>query len=139
VTSNNVKEGDVECVIDDLNLEDLCKIRRKLGIVTREEGTTTIQSLKDDLDKITVNKLKEYLSGFGFDVDATKSIRKGQLQRMLFESILQREITLNTPTKPTSNDNDQDYNWLWNKGAWLSLNANYNAQIEYLGSILLIW
>jgi hypothetical protein len=139
VTSNNVKEGDVECVIDDLNLEDLCKIRRKLGIVTREEGTTTIQSLKDDLDKITVNKLKEYLSGFGFDVDATKSIRKGQLQRMLFESILQREITLNTPTKPTSNDNDQDYNWLWNKGAWLSLNANYKAQIEYLGSILLIW
>ena len=113
MTSNNVKEGDVECVIDDLNLEDLCKIRRKLGIVTREEGTTTIQSLKDDLDKITVNKLKEYLSGFGFDVDATKSIRKGQLQRMLFESILQREISLNTPTTPTSNDNDQDYNWLW--------------------------
>ena len=139
VSSSTVKQVDGEKVVDQLNLEELGAIRCRLDMNTTEDGKTTIKSLKDELQSITVTVLKQHLSEYGINDQATKSLRKEQLQRKLFESILEREISSKTSSNPTSNDTDGKFNWLWNKGAWLSLNANYKKQIEYLGSILLIW
>ena len=66
-------------------------------------------------------------------------------QVQLFGKLLDRDLSSIPNSEKHSNDENKqdqetkDDEFLWQKGAWISLCVNLAGQIEYLGYLTLIW
>jgi len=66
-------------------------------------------------------------------------------QVLLFGKLLDRNLSSIPNSEKQSNDENKqdqetkDDEFLWQKGAWISLCVNLAGQIEYLGYLTLIW
>ena len=78
----------------------------------------------------------------------TQGKKKSDLQVLLFEALLEREInwqdqhlgqSRSLRADNSGTDIRSDPNFIWNKGAWLSFVTNISEQIKFLGPLTWIW
>lgn len=124
--------------VDDLTNREIGYLLYKLEI---EHGSNP----RNCLEKINVKSLCGYLHAMGVP---TQGKKKSDLQVLLFEALLEREInwqdqhlgqSRSLRADNSGTDIRSDPNFIWNKGAWLSFVTNISEQIKFLGPLTWIW
>ena len=143
VNDDSTKKNANSGILDDLSREDIISLLGYFSSSVVVEKTT--QELRKDLDRqCTVTKMKQKMNELEMESRPGKC-NKIHYQVQLFGKLLDRDLSSIPNSEKHSNDENKqdqetkDDEFLWQKGAWISLCVNLAGQIEYLGYLTLIW
>ena len=143
INDDSTKKNSNSDILDDLSREDIISLLDHLSSY-EVEGRDT-QELKNNLNQIcSIKVMKKKMEDLKLKMCGSK-LNKVNYQIKLFGHLLNRDLsTYLTRNERSKNGQGQDREkkeeeFMWEKGAWISLCTNLAGQIEYLGILTLIW
>ena len=142
VNDDSTKKNSNSDILDDLSRDDVISLLNQLSDSVEEKKTTN--DLRKDLDRLcTVQRMKLKMEELNMKT-CSANCRKNNYQILLFGRLLGRDLSYLNINKQSNYENTDDQEtkvdeFMWSKGAWISLCTNLAGQIEYLGYLTLIW